>query len=85
MLGPDDVSLTSEEDAARVMRGSDLVIADPLYEVLLDGDRSDGTSTRFVRFPHEAFSGRMFRDEIPRFVGCGFEEALRRSLAGAAR
>ena len=85
MLGPDDVSLTGEEDAARVMRDSDLVIADPLYEVLLDGERSDGTGTTFVRFPHEAYSGRMFRDEIPRFVGRGFEEPLRLSLAGAGR
>ena len=85
MLGPDDVSLTSEEDAARVMRDSDLVIADPLYEVLLDGERSDGSGTTFVRFPHEAYSGRMFRDEIPRFVGRGFEEPLRLSLAGARR
>ena len=85
MLGPDDVSLRGEEDAARVMRDSDLVIADPLYEVLLDGKRSDGAGTTFVRFPHEAFSGRMFRDEIPCFVGRGFEGTLRRSLAGAGR
>ena len=84
MLGPDDVSLTGEEDAARVMRDSDLVIADPLYEVLLDSDRSDGAGTTFVRFPHEAFSGRMFRDGIPCFVGRGFEEPLLRSFAGAA-
>ncbi len=85
MLGPDDVSLTSEEDAARVIRESDLVIADPLYEVLLDGKRSDGSGTTFVRLPHEAFSGRMFRDEIPCFVGRGFEGTLRRSLAGTGR
>ena len=85
MLGPDDVSLTSEEDAARVIRESDLVIADPLYEVLLDGKRSDGSGTTFVRLPHEAFSGRMFRDEIPCFVGRGFKEALRGDLAGAGR
>lgn len=84
MLGSDDVSLTGEEDAARVMRDSDLVIADPLYEVLLDSDRSDGAGTTFVRFPHEAFSGRMFRDGIPCFVGRGFEEPLLRSFAGAA-
>ena len=85
MLGPDDVSLTSEEDAARVIRESDLVIADPLYEVLLDGKRSDGSGATFVRLPHEAFSGRMFRDEIPCFVGRGSKEALRGDLAGAGR
>ena len=85
VLSPDDVLLRGEEDAARVMRDSDLVIADPLYEVLLDGKRSDGAGTTFVRFPHEAFSGRMFRDEIPCFVGRGFEGTLRRSLAGTGR
>ena len=76
LLGPADVSVRGEEEVARVMRSSDVVIADPLYEVLLEGH--PGVS--FVGLPHEAYSGRMLRDEIPRFVGPGFEDVVARAL-----
>lgn len=76
MLGPADVAVRGEEEVASIMRASDLVIADPLYEVLLEGH----SHVPFVRLPHEAYSGRMLRDEIPRFVGPGFEDVLGQAL-----
>ena len=63
-------SLCSEK--MRVMRAADTVIADPLYKVVLRG----GDQTEFVPFPHEAYSGRIFRSSIPEFAGEDFDPAL---------
>ena len=39
-----------------------VIIADPLFKPLVKGER------RLIRLPHEAFSGRIFRKEIPNLI-----------------
>ena len=48
-----DVLLTAPDDCT--------VIADPLFKPLLN-------NKKLIRLPHEAFSGRLYRDEIPNLV-----------------
>ncbi len=63
-----------ERELIRAMRGAAAVIADPLYRVI-PGVR------RLIPFPHEAYSGRMFRKDIPVFAGKDFQvEKLLKSL-----
>ena len=50
------------------VRGASVVIADPLYRVVL----RESDKARFVPFPHEAYSGRIFRPTIPVFCGADF-------------
>lgn len=44
------------------------IIADPIYARLIPE-----APERFLRFPHEAYSGRHYRQEIPLFVGPAFD------------
>ena len=62
---PDHDEGIAEQDLIRVMRSADTMIADPLYQVV----QKPGAPEHFVRFPHEAYSGRIFRDQIPVFAG----------------
>lgn len=71
-LWPDVDEGMPEDTLMRVMRAADTVIADPLYKVVLRG----GDQTEFVPFPHEAYSGRIFRSSIPEFAGEDFDPAL---------
>ncbi len=61
-----------ERELVRAMRGAAAVMADPLYRVV-PGVR------HLITFPHEAYSGRMYRRQIPVFAGKEFrvEELLR--------
>ncbi len=52
------------------VRAAKMVIADPLYKVILPPGNGD---TGFVPFPHEAYSGRIYRKMIPVFVGPEFD------------
>ena len=45
-----------EDELVRALDGGETVVADPLYQPICKGKR-------FVRLPHEAFSGRLFRRE----------------------
>lgn len=81
LLGRSDVLVRGEDETARAMASSRVVIADPLYEVLLGRYHEGPDVPSLLRLPHEAYSGRMFRNEIPRFVGPGFEGELARRLA----
>ena len=65
---PDIDEGVPEAELIDAMRGAAAVIADPLYKVVL---KKDGT-TRFVGFPHEAYSGRIYRASIPVFCGPSF-------------
>ena len=57
-----------------VVRSAKMVIADPLYKVILPkGEKEGSNGTRFVPFPHEAYSGRIYRNSIPVFAGPGFD------------
>ena len=64
-LWPDVDEGLPEEELIIAMRSSAAVIADPLYRVILR--EKDGV--RFIPFPHEAYSGRIFRSSIPVFAG----------------
>ena len=65
---PDVDEGVPEAELMEAMRSAAVVIADPLYKVVLI---KDGT-TRFVGLPHEAYSGRIFRSAIPVFCGPAF-------------
>ena len=45
-----------------------LVIGDPLFRTVLRNPE-----TKFSEFPHEGYSGRIFRDRIPVFTGRDFK------------
>lgn len=47
------------------------IIGDPIYARLIPEEPE-----RFLRFPHEAYSGRHYRSEIPLFVGPAFDAWL---------
>lgn len=67
-LWPDEDEGLPEEELIAAVRAASVVIADPLYRVVLPKDGR----TRFVDFPHEAYSGRIFRSSLPVFCGSGF-------------
>ena len=73
---PDEDEGLPEEELIRAVAGSDVIIGDPLYQVVL----RKGTGKCFVPFPHEAYSGRIYRSSIPVFAGEGFsiEEYLKK-------
>lgn len=57
------------------VRSCSVLISDPLYRVVM----KPGQNTRFAAMPHEAYSGRIYRDSMRKFVGKSFdvEELLR--------
>ena len=62
MLRGKDRVTPDEDDIIPELAGVTAVIADPLYKpVVPDG-------IRFISLPHEGFSGRIFRNEIPDLV-----------------
>ena len=52
-----------EDDIIPELEGAAFVIADPLYRPIVP------ESAKFISLPSEAFSGRIYRDEIPDLVG----------------
>jgi hypothetical protein len=52
-----------EDDIIPELEGAAFVIADPLYKPIVP------ESAKFISLPSEAFSGRIYRDEIPNLVG----------------
>ncbi len=57
-----DRSCTDEEDLTALLKDAPLVIADGLYEPVVP------SSAKFYNLPHEAFSGRMYRDKLPNLI-----------------
>ena len=51
-----------EDDIIPELEGAAFVIADPLYKPIVP------ESAKFISLPSEAFSGRIYRDEIPDLV-----------------
>jgi hypothetical protein len=68
-----DRLLSAEEDIEAAAAGAKLVIADPLYRPICP------ESVRFVSLPQEAFSGRLYRQEIPNLVS-DFESFVKEVL-----
>ncbi len=53
-----DVLAEDEDSIMRYLKGAKAVIADPIYRTIIQ------PATKFVAFPHEAFSGRIYRKDI---------------------
>ena len=51
-----------EDDIEQCLKNSKTIIADPLYRPICPID------SNFISLPHEAFSGRIYRDEIPNII-----------------
>jgi hypothetical protein len=51
-----------EDDIIPELEGAAYVIADPMYKPIVP------ESVKFISLPHEAFSGRLYRDEIPDLI-----------------
>lgn len=60
-----------EDVLAELIRKSRYIIGDPLYRTI----PHDSKQNTFVDFPHEAYSGRIFRDKIPVFIGKDYNVA----------
>lgn len=74
---PDEDEGMPEAELITAVRGAHTVIADPLYKIIA----RTGAPKAFLPFPHEAYSGRIFRSEIPVFCGREFriDELLQNS------
>ena len=59
LLSPCDLQLEDEEEIEAALRGAKRVIADPLYQPIVPKESA------FYTLPHEAFSGRCYRKQIP--------------------
>lgn len=51
-----------EDDIEKELKNSKIIIADPLYIPICPLD------SNFISLPHEGFSGRIYRDEIPNLI-----------------
>lgn len=60
-----------EDVLAEQIRKSRYIIGDPLYRTI----PHDSKQNTFADFPHEAYSGRIFRDRIPVFIGKNYDVA----------
>lgn len=63
LLSPGDLSLEDETEIMDALKTAKAVIADPLYKPILPA------GCRFYPLPHEAFSGRLYRNDIPDLIG----------------
>jgi len=57
-LTEDDIYALGEENLEESLKGFSMVIADPLFKPLVSQD------CNFIEFPHFAFSGRIYKEEI---------------------
>ena len=62
ILRPKDRMTPDEDDIIPELEGAKCIIADPLYRPICPPE------AEFIRFPSEAFSGRLYRDEIPNII-----------------
>lgn len=67
-LLPWDRQAASEDEVFALMKNASLTVADPMYR----GALPEGG--RFVDFPHEGCSGRIWRKNIPIFMGEAFDD-----------
>ena len=62
ILRPADAMAPDEDDIIPALSGAKIIIADPLYKPICPPE------ARFVSLPTEAFSGRIFRKQIPNLI-----------------
>ena len=73
LLRSKDLWLKAEEEIEEAMASASLIIADPLFRPICP------EGVRFAALPQEAFSGRIYRQEIPNLIS-GFESFLKEVL-----
>ncbi len=56
------INAVFEDEIIPIIKNAENVIADPMYKPIC----SDNTN--FINLPHEAFSGRIYRDNIPNLI-----------------
>ncbi|MDY2629500.1 MAG: nitrogenase component 1 [Lachnospiraceae bacterium] len=59
---PSDIQASEEEELEKLFRTVSVIVADPMYRPVCP------EKTRFYELPHEAFSGRIYRKQIPDLV-----------------
>ncbi|MCI1823601.1 MAG: nitrogenase component 1 [Megasphaera sp.] len=74
LLVPEDRHGMSEGELEKLLFSHNVIIADPLYHPICPA------TARFVPLPHEAFSGRLFRKEIPNLIKSA--EAFAKNING---
>lgn len=74
VLDGQDLQCTGEVEIASSMEKASLVIADPLYKGVLP------LGVPFLEFPHEGYSGRIWRKEIPVFTGENWNKWMKKGL-----
>lgn len=57
------ISATYEDEIIPIIQNCRNIIADPMYLPICPA------SANFISLPHEAFSGRIYRDKIPNLIG----------------
>ena len=67
-LWPDVDEGLDEDMLIEAVNASRFVIGDPLFRTVLRNPE-----TKLIPFPHEGYSGRIFRKDIPVFAGKAFE------------
>ncbi len=56
-------------DTIKSLDNLQVIIADPLFKPILKLiDKSKAQKIKFISLPHEAFSGRLYRNEIPNLI-----------------
>lgn len=65
---PDVEEGIDEEALVEAINSSKAVVCDPLYQ-----NAFGQSSARLISMPHEGYSGRIFRKDIPVFTGDGFD------------
>jgi len=68
IISPDVDEGVDEEALVDYINAADAVICDPLYRNAFRSSRA-----RLIPLPHEGYSGRIFRNDIPVFTGDGFD------------
>lgn len=76
LLLPLDIAEDNEAEIESAMAKCDIIVADPLYRKLLP----EKSGKCFIDMPHEAFSGRMFRDKNPCIIGDAVHSYLSKYL-----
>lgn len=69
-------SVDSEEEVRALVRGAAGIIADPMYQPVCP------EQTPFFPLPHEAFSGRIYRKQIPDLTDIGFLDEWMKQWSG---
>lgn len=70
ILSDGDINAMEEEEIAKICASAKVVIADPLYRPVLP------KNCKFISLPHEAFSGRIARKQIPDYTKINFTKMI---------